>query len=144
MAAVAPTFDLDRAVPARGPLVEVPTVYDGPDLADVAARTGTTVAEVIGLHSGTEYHAAFCGFAPGFAYLTGLPAALQLPRRADPRPKVPAGSVAIAAEFTGVYPTASPGGWHLLGHTEETIWDAARGRPSLIAPGDRVRFVPVR
>ena len=144
VAGIAPTFDLDHDEPAPGALVEVPTIYDGSDLVDVAATAGLSVVEVISLHSGTEYHAAFCGFAPGFAYLTGLPAPLHLPRRADPRPKVPAGSVAIAAELTGVYPTASPGGWHLLGHTDETMWDASRGRPSLIVPGDRVRFVPAR
>jgi len=138
------TVDLDRGPVTEGALIEVPTIYDGPDLADVAARAALSVAEVIELHAGAEYRAAFCGFAPGFVYLTGLPAALWRPRRAEPRPRVPAGSVAIGAEFTGVYPTASPGGWHLLGHTEEAMWDATRERPSFIVPGDRVRFVPVR
>lgn len=138
-----PGLDLRNDPGDDGVLVEVPTVYDGPDLASVAARTGLSVAEVTQLHSGGEYRAAFCGFAPGFAYLTGLPAVLQLPRRSDPRAKVPPGSVAIAAEFTGVYPTASPGGWHLLGRTDTAMWDPERARPAHIAPGDQVRFVPV-
>ena len=138
-----PGLDLRNDPGDDGVLVEVPTVYDGPDLASVAARTGLSVAEVTQLHSGGEYRAAFCGFAPGFAYLTGLAAVLQLPRRSDPRAKVPPGSVAIAAGFTGVYPTASPGGWHLLGRTETAMWDPERARPAHIVPGDRVRFVPV-
>lgn len=123
--------------------VEVPTVYDGADLESVAAATDLTVAEVVELHSSTEFFAAFCGFVPGFAYLTGLPTVLRLPRRQNPRPRIPAGSVAIGADFTGVYPTNSPGGWHLLGTTTVPMWDAARLRPAFITPGDRVRFVPV-
>ena len=140
---IVPTLDLEHGAPTDGALVEVPTVYDGPDLDEIAALTGLSVIEVIELHAGTEYSAAFCGFAPGFAYLTGLSAVLQLPRRADPRPKVAAGSVAIGADYTGVYPTASPGGWHLLGHTDAVMWDPSRARPSFIVPGDRVLFVPV-
>lgn len=141
---LAPTLDLQHAPPVDGAVVDVPTVYDGLDLVEVAARTGMSIADVIELHSGGDYRAAFCGFAPGFTYLSGLPAVLHLPRREDPRPRVPSGSVAIAAEFTGIYPTASPGGWHLLGHTETAMWDPGRERPAHIAPGDRVRFVPVR
>jgi KipI family sensor histidine kinase inhibitor len=140
----APNLDLRSAASVGGALIEVPTAYDGPDLDDVAAHAGLSVDEVIARHSGTEYRAAFCGFVPGFAYLTGLPVVLQLPRRSEPRPRVAAGSVAIGAEFTGVYPSASPGGWHVIGHTDEAMWDAARERPSFIVPGDRVRFVPVR
>lgn len=146
MAAVSrlvPALDLQHDAPADGALVEVPTVYDGPDLVAIAEHTGLTVAEVVQLHAGGEYRADFCGFAPGFAYLTGLPAMLQVPRRADPRAKVASGSVAIAAEFTGVYPTASPGGWHLLGRTDAVMWNPERARPAYIVPGDRVRFVPV-
>lgn len=124
-----------------GPLVEVPVVYDGADLADVAATIGCPADEVIERHSGAVYTAAFCGFAPGFTYLTGLDPVLHLPRRPTPRARIPAGSVAIAADFTGVYPTASPGGWHLLGHTDAVLWDIARPQPALIAPGCRVRFV---
>jgi 5-oxoprolinase (ATP-hydrolysing) subunit B len=141
--ALAQSLRIDRPVPTDGVLVEVPTVYDGTDLAEVAAASGLSVEAVIDLHRGAEYRAAFCGFAPGFAYLTGLAAVLHLPRRANPRPSVSAGSVAIGADFTGVYPTASPGGWHLLGHTDVAMWDPARARPALIEPGDRVRFVAV-
>ena len=88
-----------------------------------------------------EYRVAFCGFVPGFAYLVGLPAELHVPRLATPRPRVDAGSVAIAGEWAGVYPSASPGGWRLLGHTDAVMWDEARARPSLLEPGMRVRFV---
>ena len=127
---------------ADGRLIEVPTRYDGPDLAEVAERTAMSIDAVISLHSGTEFVAAFCGFAPGFAYLSGLPAVLQLPRRPSPRALVPAGSLAMASEFTSVYPTASPGGWHLLGTVTVSMFDLAREPAALIAPGDRVRFVP--
>lgn len=131
-----------RAAPADGPLVEIPVTYDGPDLGGVSAATGLSVAEVIERHSSAVYSAAFLGFTPGWAYLIGLDGALHLPRRSTPRTVVPAGSVAIAAEFTGVYPTNSPGGWHLLGHTEATMFDARREKPALVMAGDRVRFVP--
>lgn len=120
--------------------IVVPVVYDGDDLVDVADRAGMDVAEVIAAHAGATYTAAFCGFSPGFAYLTGLPAALRLPRRSTPRPRVPAGSVAIAGDLSAVYPTASPGGWHLLGRTDLVLFDASRSRPALIAPGATVRF----
>jgi len=126
-----------------GQLVAIDTVYDGEDLDDVATAAGISVEAVVALHSEATYVAAFCGFVPGFAYLTGLAPQLQLPRRSSPRPRVPAGSVAIATSFTGVYPTASPGGWNLLGRTEATMWDDHRERPALVEPGDRVRFVPV-
>lgn len=123
------------------PVVEVPTTYDGPDLEDVARRWDMTVAEAVATHTSTDFVVAFCGFVPGFAYCTGLPAALAVPRHADPRPRVPAGSVGLAGEFTGVYPTASPGGWRLLGRTELTLWEAEREQPATLAPGIRVRFV---
>jgi len=132
----------DLAPSVHGPLVEIPVVYDGEDLAEVAAATGMSRDEVVELHSSAEYWAAFLGFTPGWAYLVGLPAALQLPRRTTPRTAVPAGSVAIANEFTGVYPTASPGGWHLLGHTSVPMFDVDRDKPAFVAAGDRVRFVP--
>jgi KipI family sensor histidine kinase inhibitor len=143
MEQLVPTIDLDHHGPAASRLVEVPTVYDGEDLDAVAAATDHTVDEVIELHSGTEYRAAFCGFAPGFVYLTGLTPELHLPRRKTPRARVQAGSVAMGADLTGVYPTSSPGGWHLLGSARVTMWDPARPRPALIEPGDRVRFVRV-
>jgi KipI family sensor histidine kinase inhibitor len=123
-------------------VVEVPVVYDGADLAAVAAAAGCSVDEVIERHAAGRYTVAFCGFAPGFAYLTGLDPLLHLPRRPEPRPRVPAGSVAIAAEYTSVYPSASPGGWHLLGRTELVLWDAERTPPALLTPGRGVRFVP--
>ena len=108
--------------------MEVPTTYDGPDLEDVARRWDMTLAEVVATHTSVDFVVAFCGFAPGFAYCTGLPAALAVPRHPDPRPRVPAGSVGLAGEFTGVYPTASPGGWRLLGRTDLLLWDADRDR----------------
>jgi KipI family sensor histidine kinase inhibitor len=100
-----------------------------------------TVAEAVATHTSTDFVVAFCGFAPGFAYCTGLPDELTVPRHADPRPRVPAGSVGLAGEFTGVYPTASPGGWRLLGRTDLTLWEPDREQPATLAPGTRVRFV---
>lgn len=127
---------------AAVPPVEIPVRYDGVDLSEVARTVGLTIDELIELHSGTAYVGAFCGFMPGFTYLVGLDPRLHLPRRATPRPRVPSGSVAIGSEFTGVYPCVSPGGWHLLGSTDATMWDDARAEPALIAPGANVRFVP--
>jgi KipI family sensor histidine kinase inhibitor len=129
------------AATPEGALVEVPTTYDGPDLEDVARRWDMTVAEAVATHTALDFVVAFCGFAPGFAYCTGLPAALAVPRHPDPRPRVPVGSVGLAGEFTGVYPTASPGGWRLLGRTELLLWDADRDEPATLAPGTLVRFV---
>jgi KipI family sensor histidine kinase inhibitor len=131
---------------ATGPdtIVEIRTRYDGPDLQEVAAATGLDALEVVRRHSSAIYVAGFTGFAPGFAYLTGLDPRLRLPRRDSPRSSVPPGSVAIADTYTAVYPRASPGGWHLLGSTEAVLFDASRERPALIAPGSRVRFIPVR
>jgi KipI family sensor histidine kinase inhibitor len=126
----------------EGPLVEIPVVYDGPDLAEVADATGLSISQVVESHSSTVYSAAFLGFTPGWAYLVGLPPSLHLPRRTTPRTAVTAGSVAIANEFTGVYPTVSPGGWHLLGHTDVQMFDVGRDKPALVLAGDRVRFVP--
>jgi 5-oxoprolinase (ATP-hydrolysing) subunit B len=126
----------------HGPIVEIPVVYDGIDLDTVASATGMSSEQVIDLHSSVTYSAAFAGFSPGWAYLAGLARSMHLPRRPTPRTSVPAGSVAIAGEFTGVYPAVSPGGWHLLGHTTATMFDVHRSKPSLVAVGDRVRFVP--
>ncbi len=120
--------------------VEIPTRYDGADLDLVAEATGLTVDEVIALHSGTVYRAAFAGFAPGYVYCTGLDPRLHLPRRPTPRTTVPAGSVAIADVYTAVYPQASPGGWHLLGTTHLELFALSRPEPTLIRPGDRVHF----
>lgn len=123
-----------------GELVEVPVRYDGPDLAFVAEHWGVTEDEVVSAHAGTEFVAAFCGFAPGFSYLEGLPTDRAVPRLESPRPKVPAGSVGLAGPWCGVYPTASPGGWRILGHTEVVLWDPDRSPPALLPPGTRVRF----
>ncbi len=125
-----------------GVLVEVPVVYDGADLEDVAARWGTDVDGVVSRHAATEFVSAFCGFAPGFAYLAGLPEEHAVPRLDSPRTRVPAGSVGLAGAWCGVYPSASPGGWRLLGRTDLRLWDPDRSRPALLEPGTRVRFVP--
>ena len=134
------TVDLTRPAETTSREIRIPVHYDGPDLALVAETAGLTEAEVVALHSGTTYEVAFCGFAPGFGYLTGLPEPLRQPRLDSPRTKVPAGSVAIAGEFTAAYPRATPGGWRLLGHTDTTLFDPRRPEPALLAPGDRVRF----
>jgi KipI family sensor histidine kinase inhibitor len=132
-------------VPAgSGPLVEVPVVYDGADLPELAARWGVSEAEAVRIHTGQEYRVAFCGFAPGFAYLTGLPERFAVPRRDSPRTRVPAGSVALAGRYTGVYPAASPGGWQLLGRTGLPLWDERRDPAALLTPGTRVRFTEAR
>lgn len=125
-------------------VVEVQVRYDGPDLRTVAEATGLELREVIRRHSDVTYQAAFTGFAPGFAYLTGLDPTLKLPRRSNPRPKVPPGSVAIADAYSAVYPRSSPGGWHLLATTDALMFDPARKPPALISPGAYVRFVAER
>lgn len=127
-----------------GPLVDVPVVYDGEDLAEVAELSGLTEEEVIARHLRSEYRVAFCGFAPGFAYIVGGDPALRVPRRRNPRTAVPAGSVALADEFTGVYPREMPGGWQLIGRTDAVLWDLDRNPPALLPPGTRVRFVRER
>ncbi|MER5406561.1 allophanate hydrolase subunit 1 [Streptomyces sp. NPDC002769] len=121
--------------------IEIPVRYDGPDLADVAARWGVAERLVPEIHAAAEFRVAFCGFAPGFGYLTGLPSRYDVPRRATPRTSVPAGSVALAGPYTGVYPRSSPGGWQLIGTTDAVLWDHARVPAALLAPGTRVRFV---
>ncbi len=126
---------------ARSHEVEVVVRYDGPDLDEVARRTGLTNAEVVAAHTGTPWRVAFGGFAPGFAYLVGGDPRLHVPRRDRPRPSVPAGSVGLAGEFSGVYPRSSPGGWQLLGTTDALLWDADRNPPALLGPGTTVRFV---
>ena len=127
-----------------GPLVDMPVVYDGEDLAEVAELSGLTEEEVIARHLRSEYRVAFCGFAPGFAYIVGGDPALRVPRRRSPRTAVPAGSVALADEFTGVYPREMPGGWQLIGRTDAVLWDLDRNPPALLPPGTRVRFVPAQ
>lgn len=123
--------------------VRVPVHYDGPDLGDVADLTGLSVDEVIAAHTETPWTVAFGGFAPGFGYLTGGSPRLHVPRRAEPRTSVPAGAVALAGEFSGVYPRSSPGGWQLIGTTAAVIWDPERSPPALFRPGTLVRFEAV-
>lgn len=130
-----------RGPSARGPLLEVPVVYDGPDLPSVAEWAGLAVDEVIALHSARTYVAAFVGFAPGFAYLREVDPRIAAPRLDSPRASVPAGSVAIAGGMTAVYPGESPGGWRLVGRTAVSFFDACRDPAALVAPGGRVRFV---
>lgn len=120
--------------------VVVDVVYDGADLDTVAASVGVSVEAVVEMHSGADHRVEFCGFMPGFPYLSGLPESLHLPRRATPRDRVAAGSVAIAAGYTGIYPQESPGGWHLLGRCKAVLWDAERTVPALLPPGTDVRF----
>ncbi|MBX9426485.1 MULTISPECIES: allophanate hydrolase subunit 1 [Streptomyces] len=128
-------------LPARvGTAVEIPVRYDGPDLAEVAARWGVSVEAAVRIHTAAEFRVAFCGFAPGFGYLTGLGERYEVPRRATPRTAVPAGSVALAGPYTGVYPRSSPGGWQLIGTTDAVLWDTRREPAALLAPGTRVRF----
>lgn len=125
------------------PLVEVPVVYDGDDLDEVAELTGLGRDGVVAAHTEQTWTVAFVGFAPGFGYLVGEDERLHVPRRSTPRTRVPAGAVGLAGEFSGVYPRASPGGWQLVGRTDLALWDLHREPPALLAPGARVRFVQV-
>jgi KipI family sensor histidine kinase inhibitor len=134
------------ATDARRPVIEIPVRYGGeggPDLDEVADRLSMTPEAVVATHSGRIYRVFQLGFVPGFAYLGILPRSLVLPRRATPRPHVPPGSVAIAGSQTAVYPSATPGGWHLLGRTDINLWDPTAEPPSRLSAGDRVRFIPV-
>lgn len=123
-----------------GPFVRLEVDYSGPDLARVADHWGCTPRDVVELHTSVEFTSTFCGFAPGFAYLAGLPLERAVPRLESPRTRVPPGSVALADTWCGVYPSASPGGWLLIGTTEARLWDVDRAQPALLAPGTRVRF----
>ncbi|NIE61080.1 MULTISPECIES: 5-oxoprolinase subunit PxpB [unclassified Burkholderia] len=134
------TADVEHA---DGREVEIPVEYGGaagPDLPAVAAHTGLSADEVVARHAAGAYVVFFVGFQPGFAYLGGLDAALHMPRRAAPRLEVPAGSVGIGGAQTGIYPATSPGGWQLIGRTSLVLFDPARPQPTLLLPGDRVRF----
>jgi KipI family sensor histidine kinase inhibitor len=135
---------LPEASQAAAARAEIPVVYDGEDLAEVARLTGLSADEVIARHAAAEYTVGWMGFSPGFGYLTGLDKALaEVPRLAEPRLRVPAGAVAIAGGLAAVYSSASPGGWRLLGRTSAVLWDPRRDPPALLAPGQRVRFRPV-
>ncbi|WP_251042090.1 5-oxoprolinase subunit PxpB [Arthrobacter sp. ISL-30] len=137
---------LEDAQPAPAELgtgrdVEIEVAYGGQDLAEVAGLLGLSEKEVVSLHAGSVWTAAFSGFAPGFAYLVTNHEKLRVPRRSTPRTVVPAGSVGLAGEFSGIYPRSSPGGWQLIGTTDRALWDASKPEPALIRPGDRVKFV---
>ncbi len=124
------------------PLV-IPVRYDGPDLADVSSATGLSIQEIIQAHTGTPWRAAFVGFAPGFAYLAGGDRRLTVPRRAESRSSVAAGSVGLAGEFSAVYPRQSPGGWQVIGFTQRVLWDIDAEPPAAIQPGNWVQFVDI-
>ncbi len=136
---------LDMVVPAgRSEQPEMPlaidVVYDGPDIGELAYAAQVSVDDVVRLHATGSYEVAFCGFSPGFGYLRGIDRRLHVPRRDTPRISVPAGSIGVAAGYTCVYPSSSPGGWYLIGHTTATMWDADRDPPALLRPGQPVRF----
>jgi KipI family sensor histidine kinase inhibitor len=142
-AAAVAGWDVPPVAPADGEVCEVPVRFDGPDVAEVAALWSVAPAELPAIVAGTQFRVAFCGFAPGFAYLAGLPRELHVPRRPTPRTAVPAGSLALAGPYAGVYPRSSPGGWQLVGTTDVPLWDPSRECAALLAPGTRVRFVAV-
>lgn len=131
---------LQTSEQAEGRLVRIPLVYNGEDLDDVCRRTRLTTSQVIDIHSNREYRVFVVGFVPGFAYLGPLDPRLIVPRRESPRKRVPPGSIAIAEAQTGVYPSATPGGWNLIGTTSERMFDVTREEPALLRVGDRVRF----
>jgi KipI family sensor histidine kinase inhibitor len=134
----------DDGVPVdRGADVVIDVVYDGPDLAEVADHTGLTTAQLVDAHTATPWRVGFSGFAPGFAYLVDGDARLRVPRRSEPRTSVPAGSVALAGEFSAIYPRQSPGGWQLIGHTDAVLWDLDRPNPALLTQGMWVQFQAV-
>jgi KipI family sensor histidine kinase inhibitor len=126
----------------EAPEVHIPTVFDGADLGTVAELWGVDPAAVVARLVAASLRVSFCGFAPGFPYLSGLPLDWAVPRLASPRPRVPGGSVALAGGYAGIYPTASPGGWQLVGRTDADLFDVRRKQPALLPPGTRVRLVP--
>lgn len=145
-AAVAPLLEGLAGVRPQARHWRLPVCYEpgfGPDLEDVARETGLEPEAVVERHAGLEHHVYMIGFLPGYPYLGDLPDELRLPRRPDPRQRIPTGSVAIATAFTGIYPVVSPGGWWLLGRTPIRLFDPAREAPALLAPSDKVRFEPV-
>ena len=137
-------LDLTAPVQRDGELVLIDTVYDGEDLAEVGELTGLGTDGVIAAHTGQTWTVAFAGFAPGFGYMVGENQDLEVPRRSSPRTAVPAGSVALAGNYSAVYPRRSPGGWQLIGRTGARMWDLDREQPALAAPGHRVQFRAVR
>jgi len=145
LAATVEGTDLDPvAAVAQGPEVTIEVTYDGEDLAEVAELTGIPASEVVRRHQAAPHTVAFTGFSPGFAYIAGGDPRLSVPRRSTPRTRVPAGSVALAGGFTGLYPREGPGGWQLIGRTVAPLWDLDREPPALLTPGTRVRFTEAR
>ncbi len=145
-AAIENLLDNSRGEAKPVTLWRIPACYaasHGPDLAEVAQRTGLSMEEIVGLHSNTRFHIYMLGFVPGYPYMGDLPEPLVLPRRADPRVRVPPGSIAIATSMTAIYPLESPGGWHLIGATPIRLFDPRRSRPALLGAGDAVRFEPI-
>jgi KipI family sensor histidine kinase inhibitor len=137
---VAPAVDAATPAPSAEAAVTIDVVYDGADLDEVARLTGLSRREIVELHTAAPMRVGFGGFSPGFAYLIGGDERLHVPRRAEPRTRLPAGSVGLAGEFSGVYPRESPGGWQLIGHTDAVLWDVDRDPPALLTPGSWVRF----
>jgi KipI family sensor histidine kinase inhibitor len=141
---LAPEALTDAGAPIDGRAdVVIDVVYDGEDLDEVATLTGMTPRDVVAAHTGTPWRVGFAGFAPGFGYLVGGDERLNVPRRSEPRTKVPTGSVGLAGEFSGVYPRESPGGWQLIGRTDAPLWDVDRAPPALLMPGLWVQFMEV-
>ncbi|HKU03910.1 MAG TPA: allophanate hydrolase subunit 1, partial [Arthrobacter sp.] len=138
------SLDLEAPAETESTLVTIDVVYDGEDLDEVAALTGLDRGGVVAAHTGQLWTAAFAGFAPGFAYLTGQDSSLAVPRRRSPRTAVPAGAVALGGAYSAVYPRQSPGGWQLIGRTDAAMWDLGRESPALVRPGDTVRFYAIR
>lgn len=125
---------------AKADAMTIAVRYDGPDLDDVARHTGLSTPEVVAAHTGRIWTVAFAGFAPGFGYLVGPDDRLHVPRRSEPRTSVPAGSVGLAGEFSGIYPRSSPGGWQIIGTTDAVLWDEGGSPPARLQPGTKVRF----
>lgn len=142
LAAEISSWTLSPASASASEAVEVPVIFDGPDLEEVARLWDMTTADAVATVAGKEFRAAFCGFAPGFAYLAGLPPERAVPRRPTPRTRVPAGAFGLAGEYAGIYPRSSPGGWQLLGTAIDVVlWDEGRQPPALLTPGTLVRVV---
>lgn len=138
-------WEESEALEPESRIIDIPVIYGGeagPDLPDVARHTGLTQKQVVELHSSIDYVVWFLGFQPGFPYLGGLPENLATPRRAEPRVRVPVGSVAIGGAQTGIYPLETPGGWNLIGRTELPLFNPSLSEPVLLRPGDTLRFIP--
>jgi KipI family sensor histidine kinase inhibitor len=141
LAVIAANALIDDPAEAPPPTIAIPVTYDGPDLVTVSELAGLSVEDVAAAHLDAHYTVGFIGFAPGFAYLIGGDDRLHVPRRSEPRTRVPAGSVGVAGLYSGVYPRDGPGGWQLIGRTSFELFDPVRKPPAALAPGDRVRFV---